>query len=385
MKNILAFADEFGNNSFDFSQQGTHFIVASVILEDGNLTTLTDQLEMIRKKHFQTGEIKSNKVGSNHNRRLIILQEILKLDFTIYAVVVNKEKLFGEGFKYKRSFYKYLNGLIYKELFHSFPNLQLTVDEHGSNHFMRGFKKYVLENHKPNLFSSSDFQFENSNQSVILQLADFIAGTLGYIYDKSKYSIESENYLSLLKNHLSGINHFPTEYTSYQIRSTYEESQYDSEIAQLSINKAKLFIENKKVITQDDRDQINCIKLLLLYFTTYDHRQFIPTKEILKHLQIGRDDTIREHAFRTKVIAKLRDEGVLIASSSTGDKKGYKLPSSVNDLHKFVNHGKSMILPLLSRIIKSRESILLATQNKIDIVDKSEFIELKKLLDNFPS
>jgi hypothetical protein len=28
-QNITAFADEFGNNSFDFESQGTHFIVAN--------------------------------------------------------------------------------------------------------------------------------------------------------------------------------------------------------------------------------------------------------------------------------------------------------------------------------------------------------------------
>jgi hypothetical protein len=30
-KEILAFADEYGNNSFDFTKQGTHFIVASIL------------------------------------------------------------------------------------------------------------------------------------------------------------------------------------------------------------------------------------------------------------------------------------------------------------------------------------------------------------------
>ena len=37
MKNIIAFADEYGNNSFEFSSQGTHFIVASVILKKEKL------------------------------------------------------------------------------------------------------------------------------------------------------------------------------------------------------------------------------------------------------------------------------------------------------------------------------------------------------------
>ena len=36
--NITAFADEFGNNSFDFDSQGTHFIIATVICKNEKST-----------------------------------------------------------------------------------------------------------------------------------------------------------------------------------------------------------------------------------------------------------------------------------------------------------------------------------------------------------
>ena len=65
------------------------------------------------------------------------------MNFSVYAVVIDKRKLYGEGFKYKKSFYKYLNGILYKELYLTFPQLDLIVDEHGGNDFMRSFKKYV--------------------------------------------------------------------------------------------------------------------------------------------------------------------------------------------------------------------------------------------------
>ncbi len=117
MKKVIAFADEFGNNSFDFESQGSHFIIASVIINLDELLSIQNELEQIRKKHFQTGEIKSNKVTSNHKRRIRILNELSDLKFSIYAVIIDKRKLFGEGFKFKQSFYKYLNGILYKELY----------------------------------------------------------------------------------------------------------------------------------------------------------------------------------------------------------------------------------------------------------------------------
>jgi disulfide oxidoreductase YuzD len=135
---ITAFADEFGNNSFDFQTQGSHFIIATVITKTENLEKLREEIKDIRKKHnFQTGEIKSSGVGQNHSRRKRIIEDIAKLDISVYAVVVDKRKLSGEGFNYKKSFYKFLNNLLYKELFRTFPNLDLNVDEHGGNDFMR--------------------------------------------------------------------------------------------------------------------------------------------------------------------------------------------------------------------------------------------------------
>ena len=79
MKRVIAFADEFGNNSFDFENQGSHFIIASVIMNQDELSEIKEQLESIRKKYFQTGEIKSSKVKYNHKRRILILNELKSL------------------------------------------------------------------------------------------------------------------------------------------------------------------------------------------------------------------------------------------------------------------------------------------------------------------
>ncbi len=66
-QNITAFADEFGNNSFDFENQGTHFIVATIICKNENLEKLRNDIDSIRKQHgFQTGKMKSSGVAQNH-------------------------------------------------------------------------------------------------------------------------------------------------------------------------------------------------------------------------------------------------------------------------------------------------------------------------------
>lgn len=379
---ILAYADEFGNNSFKFEKQGTHFIVATVIVKSSKIDEVVDQLEVIRKKHFQTGEIKSQKVARNHDRRIRVLNELVQLDFSLYAVIVDKKKLFGEGFKYKQSFYKFLNGLLYKELFRTFPELTLTVDEHGGNDYMKSFKKYVRKHHQRTLFSGSDFEIQDSSKSILIQLADFIAGTLGYIYDETKKSERSDEFYELLETKASSYSFFPKEYSFQEIQETIQDDTFNPTVAQLSYQRALDFLDTAKSDSQEMADQINCIKLLVLYLRASHKNRFISTGEIVRHLSSSRSEPIKEQYFRTKVVGKLRDKGVLIASSKDSKSGGYKLPTSTQDLKKFISHGNRIILPMLNRIKVARDAIKLATNNELDILESEEFTRLKTLVDN---
>lgn len=378
-KQLLAFADEYGNNSFDFTKQGTHFIVASIIINEDEREEIEEGIEQIRRKYFQTGEIKSKKVADNHSRRLQILNDISKLNFNIYALVTDKQRLHGEGFKYKEVFYKYLNGILYKELFKAYPKLKLYVDEHGGNDFLRSFKKYVQKTHIRTLFSGSEFETGDSKASLIIQLADFIAGTLGRCYDLNKNLSHKKEFLEVLKPRLSSINHFPKRYESLRLDDEGE-TEFDRRISQYSINLALDFIDTKKTKTQEDTDQINCVKLLLLHHDVFGAKKYLSAKELMSHLDIGRKKPLKDQQFRSSVIGRLRDQGLLIASSAKGDKKGYRLPTSAADLLKFLDHGNSLVVPILNRIQMCRERVKLATNNELDILDKDQFSKLKKIL-----
>jgi hypothetical protein len=378
MKKVIAFADEFGNNSFDFDTQGSHFIIASVIMNQEELGAIKIQLEEIRKRFFQTGEIKSSKVSKNHKRRILILKELQKINFSVYAVVIDKRKLFGEGFKYKQSFYKYLNGILYKELYRTFPQLELKVDEHGGNDFMRSFKKYVEKNHIRNLFAGSDFQIQKSHNDLGVQLADMMAGTLGFIFDELKKSDKSPEFLELIKEKLHSLNHFPKKYKTEEFSEKATFSEYDETIATLGLNRAFDFIDKTTGNTPDNLDRINFLKLLLLYHQSNHPRKFTTSAEFVRHMSVNRKSPLTKERFSSKVIGHLRDNGILIASS----RDGYKIPTSASDMKKYINHGKSIVFPVLRRIEECRNAILLATTNEYDILDDPEYQKLKELIEN---
>ena len=122
-----AFIDEFGAFGFDFSNPGcsSHFIITAIVVNEDDLPIVADGIESVRKKYFQTGEIKSSKIGKNHNRRIAILNEIKQLPFHIFSFVCDKQKIYENSglARYKASFYKFLNNFVYQELRITYSNL----------------------------------------------------------------------------------------------------------------------------------------------------------------------------------------------------------------------------------------------------------------------
>jgi len=201
MELMYAFTDESGNHGFNFENEGvsTFFIVTAILVAENNLSKIENEVESARKKYFQTGEMKSSLVGKNHKRRNVILRELLNSDFKIFSVVVDKQKIYKDsGLMYKESFYKFVNNLVHKELRYAFKKLAVCADEIGGNEYMKGFCKYVRDNEEiPDLFGEREFYFENSKNSVLIQLADFISGTLACVYERGKQNPVRWNMLSI--------------------------------------------------------------------------------------------------------------------------------------------------------------------------------------------
>ena len=86
MRKICAFIDESGAFGWDLenSSVSTCFVITAIIVEECRIEELKTALEIIRKKYFQEGEMKSSKVGQNHKRRVKIIEELLSLPFMIY-------------------------------------------------------------------------------------------------------------------------------------------------------------------------------------------------------------------------------------------------------------------------------------------------------------
>ena len=379
MNDHIAFLDEWGNNGLDFTKPGvsTHFIVTAITLRKEQLSEAESQLEEIRKRFFQIGPIKSAKVGSDDKRRILILKQLITVPFQLFALVVDKRELRGEGFYYKGSFYKFLHGLADRELYRSFPNLELVADRHGDESFMQGFTQYVYNRHVPTLFNQASFRFVNSQASLLVQAADFVAGTLARCYDETVLSSERASFVQLLKPKLLTLKYWPDVFAPVVAQSLPDQADYNAGLAELCVGLGQDFLHRKLASrSPQEVDQVTCLNYLLFHFRHVDPTRYISSRELMAHIEERRGSLPSLHYFQTRVIAPLRDAGVIIASST----KGYKIPSCEGDLYDFINHSNTIIQPLLSRISKCRDRIRLATGGAIDLLEREEYANLKQLL-----
>lgn len=384
MNTKYAFVDEFGAFGFDFSNDGcsSHFIITAIIVDEDNLSFLSDEVEKIRKKYFQTGEMKSSKIGINHKRRISILNDLKNLPFFVFSIVCNKRKIYeNSGLRYKKSFYKFLNNIVYQELRISYSNLIITADELGGNDYLQSFAEYVRSKEVSlTLFDKSLFRFEKSNNDVIIQVADIISGSLAYSFDiQKKENVGDFNFRSVIDSKILRIKEYPQTFETFNITQDNLNSEYNPKVAETCYRKAKYFIEkNRNKEDVSIKQQIAILEYLLFRFMNKSPRKYIPTRELINQLVYLGYDKLSMQTFRNKVIANLRDKEVIISSS----KEGYKIPSTEKELSDFINHGKTIIMPMLSRLKKCNDIIKMGTEGEIDLFKKAEFQDLAKMIES---
>lgn len=385
MERIYAFTDESGAFGWDLENPNvsTHFVISAIIVKDSDVDSLREEVEKIRTKYFQTGEIKSSSIGRKHERRKRILADLLQLPFSVFSVVVDKRQLVNSvGLRHKTSFYKFMNNIVHKELRHAFPHLTIVADEIGGSEYMKSFSKYVDERRDvPTFFGEVNFSFENSNNDVLIQLADLISGSLAQVYDVHRHTPETPDFEKMLIKKIIRTELYPRSYSNYTVEGSALSEEYDITIANLCYKQAVDFVlKHEDDENEEVQAQLIVLKYLLFRFMNNDLRAYIPTKELKRQLFNTAFSDISTQTFRTKIIGKLRDSGVIISGSST--KKGYKIPAKESELFDFINHGTTIIMPMLERLKKCRDLVKLGTANELDLFDKTEYSSLKKYFDD---
>ncbi|KGK85863.1 hypothetical protein DP73_17675 [Desulfosporosinus sp. HMP52] len=376
-----AFIDECGGFGFDFTTPGTskYYIICAVCVQDNKLDDLQQAVEKVRSNNFGKGEMKSNNIGKDYKRRSKIIADLLPLEFRIIVLVANKQAFIADSplTSYKKSFVKFLHQLLYNVLYHVYPKLKIVEDQTGTSEFQAGFKKYV-QNNRPqsNLFDEYeyDFDYSDSKDSVLVQLADIIGGTISKCYTDSA----APNYLEMLKGKIIRIENFPNNTTPYFAISNPYLDKFSKDIFDLSIRCSNNFIA-KNDCNQDyeKRMQVAFLKYLLFQVYNVSAEKFVSSSQIISILTEYANSRIRKDFLYRRIIAQLRDAGVIIASCA----QGYKIPTSIDDITTYLNQTNSLVSPMLHRVEICRKLIFQQTDRQLDILENDAFVKYKKYFD----
>lgn len=275
-----------------------------------------------------------------------------------------------------------MNNIVHRELRRAFEKITVVADEIGSNDYMQSFCEYVSKRQDmPDLFGDAKFSFENSKGNVGIQVADLISGTLSYVFDNHKKTNDTPDYLKVLKEKTIRIELYPKTYENYVLENSAIAEDYDEEIAKLCFAQAVKFVEHNNDNNDPEvKAQVIVLQYLLFRFMNNDTRGYIYTHELKDQLANTELRNMKDQAFRMRIIGKLRDKGVIIASSQ----KGYKIPSKQAELYDFINHDAKIVIPMLARLKKCRDLVKLGTANELDLLDHPEYRQLQSFFDSLP-
>ncbi|MFH1228396.1 MAG: DUF3800 domain-containing protein [Planctomycetota bacterium] len=180
---MLVFVDESGDPGNKLDQGSSRFFtVALVIFSEHDEATACDQRIGLLRHELNWDERSEFHFKRNSDKiRRAFWQAVAPYNFFYYGIVLNKDpqKLWGEGFKDKMSFYKYTCSLVLENAKDKLNQAKVIIDESGNLEFKWQLAKYLRNKiNTENRRIISEVKMQGSGQNNLLQLADYVAGVI---------------------------------------------------------------------------------------------------------------------------------------------------------------------------------------------------------------
>jgi len=208
---MLVFVDESGDAGLKLcSGSSSHFIVSLVIFDDheeaqradNHVATLRRQLRLRPDFEFHFHKLSSD-------RRKAFYEGMVQFNFRYVCIAVNKAELFGPGFKYPQTFYKYACKLVCNNAKNYLKEAKVIIDGSGSRNFKRQLATYLKANTNDESVIYKrirDVRMQAAHKSNLLQLADMVAGAVARSY---KDKPDRDLYRQLIRRKEVGVQLWP--------------------------------------------------------------------------------------------------------------------------------------------------------------------------------
>lgn len=185
---MLVFIDESGDTGLKINQGSSrYFVIVLVSFEENEEAIACDQRIQLLKREIklpENFEFKFNKLRKD--QRIRFFEAVLPYSFFYYGIVINKnpDKLYGNGFKIKESFYKYTCSLVFENAKTHLKDAIIIIDGSGSREFKRQLTAYLRKKIGKSIIKKIKIQPSHSNN--LIQLADMIAGAVHRSFTSKK-------------------------------------------------------------------------------------------------------------------------------------------------------------------------------------------------------
>lgn len=196
------FLDESGDQGFNFDKGSTRFFVITLLV-----CGVKEQLPLqriikkkvrertLKKKLRESSEIKWS--NSNEQIKEKVFKGIKNIDFEVFAIILNKPRVYGYLRDEKHKLYNYLSKLIIAECSVN-GSVELVVDRSKNKRSLRD----DFDNHIKNNFGRESTNFkikhEDSKSNGVLQILDFISGAIFH-----KYESDNLEYYNKIKDKIT--------------------------------------------------------------------------------------------------------------------------------------------------------------------------------------
>ena len=356
------------------------YIVVAVYIQEENKKTVEVGIEEICKELCNGAELKSSRIGKDNKKRLKLLDRLGCLPFQYIAIICNKEFIQDDsGLKYKKTCYKFLHKKLNQKLQQIPGNVFFLIDNYGTPEFEKSCKEYFEKNVQGLYNADFTFEYADDKENRIIQLADFIAGTLSYCFDKKKKDDKYSTLFRLtLKKHEIELHCYPRQQKPVsEVPPSIDDETFADDLRDRLYNQALRFLEdNEHSLDENVQKQWETLKRLFDASELEDASQrYIYADELIEHLrECGW--TIGKRNFTVDIIGGLRRANIIIAGSPIG----YKLALSLEDVNEYLEHDKKIILPMLQKLAKARSNIKLLMNH--DILTNVLYADLKVLIDS---
>lgn len=370
------FIDESGGVTGS-GDRNNFYVCTAVIVHGDKEAEVLRGVDTVRQKIASGAPLKSSSIGNRNQLRLRYLQDLCALPFSFVALITDKRRINPDsGLKYKRTRYKFIHNKLNALLKKALARMELVVDEHGTAEFQDECVKYFEKNCELNLFGGVTVRYADDSNESLLQLADFIGGSLLYCFDPDRTTQEASSFRKLLRTREAGIAFFPIGQKSVSPQALDNENLND-ELLQSVLNNAADDFLNRHENDRNDTVRMQVYTLQRLFGASeYEAgiQRCIFSDVLLGELkEMGFQVTKRN--FTTDVIGGLRWEGIIIS----GSPYGYKLALSLEDIVEYLDHDNSIIIPMLEKLRMAKETVKIGLD--YDILAKPQYKVLSDLVE----